>query len=332
MFAIEFVKACDNILKSCGLDLKMLTFDCIPVGKNKGFIEWVHGCVPLSEIFQATSLFGRKKSANSISSSNKVSPAFESPSTIADTNSARDGRLSSVARAGISSYESLQKMTSGLAAGVGGGSKNIKTSNSSDESSKQELISNPIQDYLRSFAYDANSPYMIRKQAMDIYVKSCAGYCAITYILGVGDRHLDNLLLHQTGHFFHCDFSFILGNDPKKYLPLRISHDMVNGMGGRNSDNFCMFLSLTCAAFLTLRRPDNVRYLLSLVRMMEGFSLPDLEEKQSLETAILGIRKRLRLDLTEDEAISFMEKLVEDSCASRMWIAVDAIHTLGKRF
>jgi hypothetical protein len=47
----------------------------------------------------------------------------------------------------------------------------------------------------------------------------------ITYKLGLGDRHLDNLLLHQSGFFFHCDYSFILGNDPKKYLPLRMTQD-----------------------------------------------------------------------------------------------------------
>lgn len=294
MFAIEFIKACDSILKSCGLDLKLITFQCIPVGENKGFIEWVHGSVPLSEICQpfANSFIGRKRSSGNNSS---------------DDDTAEDPK-SSAARAGLTKYKSLE------------------------QSRDPNLTMNPVQDYLRSFAYDPDSPYLIHKDAMDAYIKSCAGYCAITYILGVGDRHLDNLLLHQSGHFFHCDYSYILGSDPKKYLPVRISEEMVNGMGGKKSDNYVMFLALTCAAFLTLRRPENARYLLSLVRSMEGSLLPDLEQNQSMEAAILGIRNRLRFDLSEDQAITFMEKMIEDSCSSKMWIAVDAIHTLGKRF
>jgi hypothetical protein len=301
LFAIEFIKSCDAILKSCGLDLKLLTFRCIPVAERRGFIEWVHGSVPLSEIcqpFAGSILDGTKKDA----------PARP-------TSKSEEDPPSSVAKAGLTKYESLHRVNN-------------------EQVPQKKPVVNPIQQYLRAFHFDCNDPYMIRKQVMETYVKSCAGYCVITYILGVGDRHLDNLLLHSTGHFFHCDYSFILGHDPKKYLPLRITEDMVNGMGGRDSDNYAMFLSLTCAAFLTFRRPENVRHLMSFVRLMEGCcTLPsNIDSKQALETAMMGIRERLQLDLTDDEAISFMEKLIEESCSSRMWLAVDAIHSLGKRF
>lgn len=113
---------------------------------------------------------------------------------------------------------------------------------------------------------------------------------------------------------------------------MRVTQDMINGMGGWSSDNYCQFLSLACAAFLTIRRPENVRHLLSLIRLLQGCNLPDLEETQSIEAAIQGVRDRLQLDLSDEDAIEFMEKLIKDSVASKMWIAVDAIHSIAKRF
>jgi phosphatidylinositol 3-kinase len=53
--------------------------------------------------------------------------------------------------------------------------------------------------YLKANNPDEGEPLGVRKEAMETYVKSCAGYCVITYILGVGDRHLDNLLLAPDG-------------------------------------------------------------------------------------------------------------------------------------
>ena len=41
MLAIKFLGACDNILKASGLDLKLKKYKCMPVGENKGFIEWI---------------------------------------------------------------------------------------------------------------------------------------------------------------------------------------------------------------------------------------------------------------------------------------------------
>jgi hypothetical protein len=88
-------QSCDNILKSCGLDLKLLTFRCIPVGKRRGVIEWAQGSVPLSGICRpfAVSISGRKKDAAASTSGNP-----------------KDDPLSSVAKAGLTKYESLRRL------------------------------------------------------------------------------------------------------------------------------------------------------------------------------------------------------------------------------
>lgn len=40
--------------------------------------------------------------------------------------------------------------------------------------------------YLRTHNPDSSGPLGVRKEAMDTHIRSCAGYCVITYILGVG--------------------------------------------------------------------------------------------------------------------------------------------------
>lgn len=88
------------------------------------------------------------------------------------------------------------------------------------------------------------------------FVHSCAAYCVMTYLLGVGDRHLDNIMVNNEGYLFHIDYGFIIGSDPKPmtYPSMRITSDMVDAIGGPKSESYKEFVQLSKDIHLCLQK------------------------------------------------------------------------------
>ncbi|RAL08605.1 phosphatidylinositol 3-kinase VPS34 [Aspergillus homomorphus CBS 101889] len=177
--------------------------------------------------------------------------------------------------------------------------------------------------YLKANNPDDNEPLGVRKETMDTYIKSCAGYCVITYLLGVGDRHLENLLLAPDGHFFHADFGFILGRDPKPFAPMmKLCKEMVEGMGGTTSPLYLQFREYCFTAYTTLRKSANL--ILNLFSLMVDANIPDIRVEP--DKAVLKVKERFHLEMTEEEAIRHFEQLISDSVNAVFGVVIDRLH------
>ena len=46
------------------------------------------------------------------------------------------------------------------------------------------------------------------------FIESLAGYCLVTYLLEIKDRHNGNILIQSDGQIIHIDYGFVLGTSP----------------------------------------------------------------------------------------------------------------------
>ncbi|XP_045125770.1 phosphatidylinositol 3-kinase catalytic subunit type 3-like [Portunus trituberculatus] len=184
-----------------------------------------------------------------------------------------------------------------------------------------------IQNFFRRHAPSETGPYGIAPEVMDTYIRSCAGYCVITYLLGIGDRHLDNLLLTRNGSLFHIDFGYILGRDPKPLPPpMKLSREMVEGMGGAHSDFHLEFRKLCYTAFHQLRRHSNL--ILNLFSLMVDANVPDIALEP--DKTVRKVEDKFRLDLSDEEAVSYMQGLIDDSVNAVVAAVVEQLHKFAQ--
>ncbi len=104
-------------------------------------------------------------------------------------------------------------------------------------------------------SFPDNTVRCIRKR----FIRSAVGACTISYLLGVGDRHLQNMVISK-GEVAHIDFSYLLGHDPKLHMDIRITPPMIVMMGGEHSKDYAFFISRITATFHKMRKYTGLWY------------------------------------------------------------------------
>jgi Phosphatidylinositol 3- and 4-kinase/Phosphoinositide 3-kinase family, accessory domain (PIK domain)/Phosphoinositide 3-kinase C2 len=154
------------------------------------------------------------------------------------------------------------------------------------------------------------------ESAVDNFVCSCAAYCVATYVLGIGDRHNDNIMLNRNGCLFHIDFGHFLGN-VKTFLklnrdraPFILTPEMVYVMGGERHERFARFVDLACRGYNAIRRHATV--FINLFAMMLSTGIPELRG----EDDIAYLREAFLLGRSDAEASRTFTKLISSSIKS----------------
>lgn len=144
-------------------------------------------------------------------------------------------------------------------------------------------IEKKIQSSILNYIMERN-PELTVAQLRERYVKSTAAYCVITYLLGVGDRHLDNMMVKRDGTMFHIDFGYMLGKDPVFNNPgIRITDRIVEALGGLSSVYYQQFKDTCTIIYNCLRRNiDIFMNMLLILPEISDLKLSEAEIRQQI--------------------------------------------------
>lgn len=132
-----------------------------------------------------------------------------------------------------------------------------------------------------------------------------------------------------------------MGRDPKPLPPpMKLSKEMVEAMGGVNSDNYQEFKKLCYTAFLHLRRSvlnttknmiltenmvnRHANLILNLFSLMVDASVMDIALEP--DKAVKKVQDKLMLNLGDEEAVHFIQNLIDSSVTAVMAVIVERLH------
>ncbi|KAM3728413.1 Phosphatidylinositol 4-kinase beta [Dirofilaria immitis] len=173
--------------------------------------------------------------------------------------------------------------------------------------------------FFETFGPPSSEAFLVAQQN---FVRSCAGYSLACYFLQVKDRHNGNILLDSEGHLIHIDFGYILSISPKNLgfetSPFKLTRELVDVMGGVDSDMFGYYKILILKGLLATRK--HYEQIVSIVEIMiTGSQLPCFRGGSS---TVRLLKNRFHMNYTEEQLRTLVDAMVEqsrDSITTRLY-------------
>lgn len=183
----------------------------------------------------------------------------------------------------------------------------------------------PMHLWLREHSHST----LVYRKAVSTFLYSLAGYCVATYVLGIGDRHNDNIMLSKDGHLFHIDFGHFLGNFKSKFgikrerAPFVLTPDFAYVLGDKGSDDFDQFVRVCGEAFNVIR--SHAHEFINLFQLMLSTGIPELQKAEDIN----WLRECLVMEYNADQATRHFEMKIDQALACRTTQLNNAAHIVA---
>ena len=157
------------------------------------------------------------------------------------------------------------------------------------------------------------------------FVNSLAISSAIAYIIGIGDRHLDNIMINNQGQIFHVDYGYILENPTIIFnMPeIKVTDEIIDFLGGTNSIYYNEFKKLIVQVYNQCRANKNIIYIYFKYICENGYLDWNTVYKKLDSKLMTGMK-------CKDVEISLINQI--ESSNSYMGMFGDICHTYKQKF
>jgi len=169
-----------------------------------------------------------------------------------------------------------------------------------------------------------------KNDAIDNFLLSNVAYCLATFVLGIGDRHNDNIMIKKNGELFHIDFGHFLGHFKYKMgikrerAPFVFTRQFQSVLGGDDSEKFNEFKTKLEKGYLILR--NNKEVIITLLSILLCTGIPELNEK-----SLRFLENSLSLKKDDKEAVEYLDKKLNESMDSVSTKLNFAIHIVANK-